>query len=168
LTETLEIPTHSIAGVALEDLYTPIDRCLADGLALRDKRPAELALIRSSLDYLIAATIKEEFDKPGSDKEYVEKLATFLVGKAAKRSELAIGKTSAKDAKTYDPFSIINLNWDILVDNALDEALIIRDAACGFGDYDPCCLCHSGVSSARADGWGPGSTPTRSVGIEPI
>jgi hypothetical protein len=42
-----------------------------------------------------------------------------VVEKAARRADLAKAAHSAKLAKEYDPVSIISLNWDILLENAL-------------------------------------------------
>ena len=61
----------------------------------------------------------------------------YLVSQARHRSALARGVENADSAKSHDPFSIISLNWDILLDNALDRALEKADAEVGFNDYDP-------------------------------
>jgi hypothetical protein len=37
LRDTLNVPDESREALALEDLYTPIDRCLADGMSLRGR-----------------------------------------------------------------------------------------------------------------------------------
>jgi hypothetical protein len=137
LTKTLGVPKSKIDALSLEDLYTPIDRCLADRVSFRGKTPTELESIRSSLDYLISQAIKKAFEQPGRDRSYVEKFAKYLVDKAAKRAELASGTSASASVKEYDPFSIVSLNWDILLDNALDRALQKKDAGCAFGDYDP-------------------------------
>ncbi|MCL4207350.1 MAG: hypothetical protein KJ000_33120 [Pirellulaceae bacterium] len=136
LTKTLEIPESKIGGLSLEDLYTPIDRCLADRVSLRGKTSIELEEVRSALDYLISMAIREAFDGPWGDRQYVDKFARFLVNRAAKRAELAKDATTSAKAKEYDPFSIISLNWDILLDNALDRALQEKDRGSDFGDYD--------------------------------
>lgn len=123
--------------VSLEDIYTPIDRCLADGIALRGESEGELQKLRDSIGYLIAHAIKDRFIRsPPHSSDYVIALAKHLVKLAAVRAEKAKDKTDASEAKKYDPFSIISLNWDILLDNALNEALKENDAGLD-GDYDP-------------------------------
>jgi hypothetical protein len=123
--------------VSLEDIYTPIDRCLADGLSLRGKTGTELSEIREILGHLISRAIQECFRKgPVRDPNYVGNFAEYLVRVASVRAERAKGAPSAKEAKAYDPFSVISLNWDILLDNALDEALRRNDPP-PHGDYDP-------------------------------
>jgi hypothetical protein len=63
-------------------------------------------------------------------------------------------------AKQYDPLSIVSLNWDILLDNALYSALEEHDSRTG--DYDPfgvvdyCCYISSlaqGNSRIRSGLW---------------
>ena len=75
-----------------------------------------------------------------------------MIEKAAVRATKAIGVQDKSEAKDYDPFSIISLNWDILLDNALNVALSDRDGPvtddyAPFGVVDYCCY----ISSLRAD-----------------
>ena len=124
--------------VCLEDIYTPIDRCLADGISLRGANEDQLQQLRDSIGYLIALAIKNRFDHATiTGAGYVAAFAKHLVGLAAVRAEKAIGKTDASEAKQYDPLSIISLNWDILLDNALNEALKAKDVGLVGGDYAP-------------------------------
>lgn len=128
--------------VSLEDIYTPVDRCLADGLALRGMGEEKLLELRNSLGYLIAQAIKIRFDRyPITAKKYVEDFAKYLVALAAVRAEKAKGASGASEAKKYDPFSIISLNWDILLDNAVNAALKAKDlrpdGSLMTGDYEP-------------------------------
>jgi len=143
--------------VSLEDIYTPIDRCLADGIALRGTGEEKLQELRDSIGYLIAHAIKARFDRASTTSAgYVDAFAKHLVDLAAIRAEKAKGKTDAGEAKKYDPFSIISLNWDILLDNALNTALKAKDVrpdgSMMDGDYEPfgvvdyCCY----ISSVNA------------------
>lgn len=126
--------------VNLEDIYTPIDRCLADGVSLRDMTPYKLQELRSKIEFLISLSIdgsfREQKVKDANCQDYVARYAEYLVNIASKRSEKAIGSASAKEAKSYDPFSIISLNWDIVLDKALFEALVSKDGNVD-GDYEP-------------------------------
>jgi NAD-dependent SIR2 family protein deacetylase len=128
--------------VSLEDIYTPIDRCLADGIALRGASEDELQKLRDSIGYLIAQAIKSRFDRwPVTSSGYVNDFAKNLVGQAAVRAEKAKGQKFASEAKKHDPFSIISLNWDILLDNAINNALKAKDlrpdGSMMDGDYEP-------------------------------
>lgn len=140
--------------VSLEDIYTPMDRCLADGVALRGVGEDDLQKLRDSLGLLIAEAIKARFGRyPSTANKYVEDFAKHLVALAAVRAEKAKGAADASEAKKYDPFSIISLNWDILLDNALNAALKEKDkrpdGSLMTGDYeafgvvDYCCYISS-------------------------
>lgn len=139
--------------VLLEDIYTPIDRCLADGLALKSLPKSELLSLRNKIDYLISLAIQNKFRAgPVFDAHYVPQFSKYLVEKSAVRATKAIGVKDKTAAKDYDPFSIISLNWDILLDNALNDALRARDGDvmddyAPFGVVDYCCY----ISSLRAD-----------------
>ena len=137
LTDTMNIPEASLPDCILEDVYTPIDRCIADGVSFRGKTPTDLEKIRNELDSLIAIEIKKGFEEANQNQDYVQKFARHLVGLAKKRSELAGSGSDASAAKSYDPFSVITLNWDILLDNAIHSQLIAADQDIGDGDYDP-------------------------------
>jgi hypothetical protein len=139
LQQDLRIRREEIPQVALEDVYTPIDRCIADGTALKSRSSAELARIREDLGYLISLAISRRITRRQAETHvstYIQDFARQIVGRAAKRAELAANATSSDLAKEYDPLSIISLNWDILLDNALHWALQARDPDMT-GDYDP-------------------------------
>ena len=137
LIEVLNVAPSGVNDVLLEDIYTPIDRCLADGVALRNKSPADLQIVRGQMEYLIALAIDRCFRSTSPRaKQYALEFARSVVAKTSRRAELAIGTDSADAAKKYDPLSIISLNWDILLDRCLYEELSKQD--CGRrGDYDP-------------------------------
>jgi hypothetical protein len=140
LEEDLRINIADIAQVALEDIYTPIDRCIAEGTALKSRTPANLKKIREDLGYLISTAIasritqRQRSSPPVSS--YITDFAGYIVAKTAKRADLAANATNSALAKEYDPLSIISLNWDILLDNALHCALENRTPG-NVGDYDP-------------------------------
>ncbi|MBX3427674.1 MAG: hypothetical protein KF688_18490 [Pirellulales bacterium] len=136
LKEVLKVSTEKLTNASLEDIYTPIDRCLADRVSLRGKSQNEVERKRADLDHLISVVIQRSFQRQYLETEYVQRFATRLVNMAAKRGELAQTPGCESEAKRYDPFSIISLNWDILLDNALDTALKAKDAVHGTGHYD--------------------------------
>jgi hypothetical protein len=111
LTSTFNIPTAKLPSVQLEDIFTPIDRCLADGLALKGVTQAVLQTVRLDLEYLISKAIDQAFVTRGvSSSDYVRSFASRLVGEAKKRSALAKDPATSMIAMDYDPFSIISLN----------------------------------------------------------
>jgi hypothetical protein len=137
-----EVLNVDATKVSLEDIYTPVDRCLADGIALRGMGEGQLQELRDSLGYLIAQAIKARFDRASTTASgYVKEFARHLVALAAVRAEKARDATNASEAKKYDPFSVISLNWDILLDNAVNAALTAKDVRADgsvmTGDYEP-------------------------------
>ena len=158
LEEVLQIDRLKFSQTSLEDVYTPIDRCVADGVSLRGKMPAELRDLRAQMEFLISVAIDNSFDRkasidPGA-QDYVNKFATHLVSLAAVRAERARNAQFADAAKAYDPFSVISLNWDILLDKALYRAIRVKDRDLE-GDYEPvgvvdyCCYVSSIESAER-------------------
>jgi len=131
--------------VSLEDIYTPVDRCLADGLAFKSITKGELLSLRDRIDYLISLAIQNRFQTgPIRDHQYIPKFAKHLVHIASERGNKAKGTKDKGAAKEYDPFAIISLNWDILLDNALHKALEAKDGDIDddyapFGVVDYCC-----------------------------
>lgn len=148
LTQTLCFSKEQLGSVPLEDIYTPIDRCLADGVALRGVPLEQIQTIRSELEYLISLAIDQSFKRAGPGaKEYVKRFAAHLVRQAQQRAQPAHvhDKTAAA---LCDPFSIISLNWDVLLDNELYDELELLDrfehrdyAPIGVVDY--CCYVSS-------------------------
>lgn len=140
LTNDLRIRRDDIPQIALEDVYTPIDRCIADGTSFKSKSTADLKQIREDLGYLISVAISRRIttriNSGDADGRYIHAFAEYIVAKAAKRAELAKGAKDSSLAKAYDPLAIISLNWDILLDNAIHSALHNRDPVVE-GDYDP-------------------------------
>jgi hypothetical protein len=138
--DDLRIRAEDVPQVALEDVYTPIDRCIADGTAIKSRSSADLKQIREDLGYLISIAIARrmtQHQNSGSPRDnYIRDFARHVVAKAARRAELAVNAEDSTLAKQYDPLSIISLNWDILLDNALHSALHDHYPTI-VGDYDP-------------------------------
>jgi len=152
LAEDLRILPEAVADVALEDVYTPIDRCIADGTSLKSRSAGQLTELRENLGYLISVAISQRIAKqqetPPFSTKYIHDFARHLAIKASKRAALAKDNPDSSRAKQYDPFSIISLNWDILLDNALHSALESIDPGpvedySPFGVVDYCCYVSS-------------------------
>jgi hypothetical protein len=151
LRETLNVDE---AQVTLEDIYTPIDRCLADGLSFKSVTESHLLSLRDTVDYLISRAIQARLEgNHGWNDTYIQKFAEYLVEIAAVRAKKAGDDTPSKEAaKDYDPFSVISLNWDILLDNELNRVLqrkhpTIDNDYGPFGVVDYCCH----ISSIRSE-----------------
>jgi hypothetical protein len=154
LESALNIAPDYQRSVSLEDIYTPMDRCISDDLSLRGVDLAQLTEVRGDMEYLIAQAIEHHVrNHPNRDDNYIPTFARYLVKLASRRTKKSNERSAAR-AKRYDPFSIVSLNWDILLDKALHSALTEQDRGLDPGDeYSPigvvdyCCY----VSSVRAD-----------------
>lgn len=108
-------PTH-FNDVALEDLYTPIDRCIIDNIAFRNTPPSELITARQKISSLIVMLIDHKLRFQRTNLVYADRLAEYLVNQKRTNTDV-------------DSFSIISTNWDILIDNAIKLRTIENDQA---------------------------------------
>jgi hypothetical protein len=116
LTNTLLIPIKLHNSVPLEDIFTPLDRCIADNISFRNLDIKETLQIRELIYYLIGKTIEVALRQ--STGAYIDEFAKIVTSKA-----------SAREGHNYsntDPVSIISTNWDILLDNSI-KRVISRD-----------------------------------------
>jgi len=101
----------------LEDVYTPIDRCIIEGTSFKGKNPRQLTDLRIKLNAIISLIMDSKLRYPVEDA-YITKLAAHMV----------------ESNKTADRLVVMTSNWDILLDNSVTD--IIR----GSGDVvDYCC-----------------------------
>jgi NAD-dependent SIR2 family protein deacetylase len=107
--------------VSLEDVYTPIDRCISDNVGFRSRSNLELPSLRQQISALIILLLKHSMPDHTTDN-YVSRFAEFLAYSRRKAPLKA------------DPLAVISLNWDIAIDNALRRAIPDSD-----GVVDYCC-----------------------------
>lgn len=113
LKKNLHIQDELHKDIPLEDVFTPLDRCLIDDVSFRGLNGSEITKVKSNLHYLIARTL--DILLKTTQKNYIDEFAEFIVKKASVRRNHNYRKT--------DPVSVISMNWDILLDNSLKEAL---------------------------------------------
>ncbi len=136
LKKELCIEDNRFEHVELENVFTPIDRCIVDGKSFGSYSAKSLGFLREQLHLLMARAIQFRVDLPHTDKAYIASFATFLNKEAKTRI------TNYED----DRISIISTNWDILLDNKLQEA-IDSDSGRKLGVVDYCCY----ISSLEED-----------------
>lgn len=112
LKETLCIRDDMFSSIALEDVFTPIDRCIADGKSFDKYSVEELVILRGKLHTLMAASIQYGVDIDYGNSSYITDFARYVN---------TIAKQRLNDNK--DRISIITTNWDILLDNRLNNAI---------------------------------------------
>lgn len=123
----LLIDQSNYENIALEDIFTPIDRCISEERALGHYTYKELIDLREKLHYLLAKSIKFNVEKEGNNKHYIDSFAKY-VNHIAKRRIKNLAE---------DNIAIITTNWDILLDNSLNNAIIRNTENPGVVDY--CC-----------------------------
>jgi hypothetical protein len=130
LENELFINKPDFKNIALEDVFTPIDRCIIDGVSFRSLDNKKLVELREKIYSLIIIAIKEKLQNSTSHKQYIDKFAKFLVENMQPRMI----------DKKHDPLAVISTNWDILLDNSIKRA-IEADNHNGVVDY--CCYISS-------------------------
>lgn len=125
LSDTLYISPDKFSSISLEDIYTPIDRCIIDNTSFRGINKQELVQLRQKINLLISVLIHQKL-KTTSNDNYADKFAKYLVN-------LKTGNNNVRD-----PFAVISLNWDILMDNALYGNIVHQE-----GVVDYCCYISS-------------------------
>lgn len=137
LTEQLGYSEDQIESVDLEDIFTPLDRCLTDNTQFRGIGLTDIMDVREAVFYVVGRTIQLVLeDTTSEDKAYITKFARYLVNQSSER----IGHNYS----TYDPVSVISTNWDILLDNSIYKTIreYGHDAV-----VDYCCY----ISSTKKD-----------------
>lgn len=114
LNSTLYIPEDLHSSIPLEDIFTPLDRCIADNVSFRNLDVIKVKEIREIVYYLIGVTLKELLTY-NNEKEYINKFAKFLFKNCIDRKDLGY-----KNSDT-DKVAVISTNWDILLDNSLNK-----------------------------------------------
>lgn len=130
LSDELFIDRKEFCNVALEDVFTPIDRCIIDGISFRSIDNKMLVELREKIYSLIIIAIKERLKSTSSQKSYIDDFAEYLVRQMKPRMKNI----------NHDPIAVISTNWDILLDNSIKLALE-KDSHNGVVDY--CCYLSS-------------------------
>lgn len=133
LEKTMDIPENYHVNIPLEDIFTPLDKCMSDGIAFRNISSDEAKQIRELVDYLIGKTL-DILLTGNVDKKYIDKFAKFLVEKSSIRAN--------HQYSNYDPVSVISTNWDILLDNSIHSELkrfYVNNDISKKGVVDYCC-----------------------------
>lgn len=126
LSEDLYIDEAKFNGVSLEDVFTPIDRCIIDGISYRSRSVKELVDLREKIYSLIVFAIKEILSYSVHKKDYIDSFASYIVNESLPKLQNA----------KHDSVAVISTNWDILLDNSLKRELEERHHV---GVVDYCC-----------------------------
>jgi len=109
--QNLFVSEDGLFKTALEDIFTPLDRCIIEDISFRDIDPKSLIGIRDILYALIAAAISKSICK--TEENYIEKFVNYLI------TQTQVRKINPNE----DNVAVISTNWDIILDNAIQKAL---------------------------------------------
>jgi len=130
LTESLLIPLGFQSKIPLEDLFTPLDRCLLDNLAFRDLDLNGIKKIRETIYYLIGKALQHILRN--NDKKYIDKFAEHLIKNCRTRKD--------RNYREVDSVSVLTSNWDILLDTSIQNKI---DISGDLAVVDYCCYISS-------------------------
>lgn len=130
LKRTLNIPESLQETIPLEDIFTPLDSCIANNISFKNLSVETLKKKRQLIFELIGLTLQELLKD--SSKKYIDDFAEYLVNLSKKRK--------GNNYKKTDSVSVISTNWDIILDNSLYN-IIQKKTTLGVVDY--CCYVSS-------------------------
>lgn len=133
LTDQLNLADDDFSNIDLEDIFTPLDRCLTESSQFRGISLDKIMRVRESAFYVIGRTIQVMLNRTCESKEYIDRFADHLTRLSSKRAGVAY--------KENDPVSVISTNWDILLDNSIYKILLEHQDYDGVVDY--CCYISS-------------------------
>tara|TARA_R110002072_G_scaffold156434_3_gene306899 strand:- start:104 stop:1195 length:1092 start_codon:yes stop_codon:yes gene_type:complete len=132
LSDQLNIVDTGYKHVQLEDIFTPLDRCLSESSQYRGLTVDDIITVRESIFYVVGRTIHLILENTQKNKSYIDKFANYIVKLSEQRKD--------KKYRDCDPISVISTNWDILLDKSLYEK-ITRSNYQAVVDY--CCYISS-------------------------
>jgi NAD-dependent SIR2 family protein deacetylase len=127
LTHTMLIPRRLHDCVPLEDIFTPLDRCIADNVSFRNLSVKDTLPVRDLIYYLVGKTI--ECTLRSSGRQYIDVFAHHVTERSATRTN--------HKYPYLDPVSVISTNWDTLLDDAIKSQINQRYPGQAVVDY--CC-----------------------------
>lgn len=133
LREQLNMSEESFSRVDLEDIFTPLDRCLSENSQFRGISLDKIMKVRESVFYVVGRTIQILLNNTTKSKEYIDHFAAYLTKLSSVRANVKY--------KRKDPVSVISTNWDILLDNSIYKSLQENSSYDGVVDY--CCYISS-------------------------
>ncbi|GAB5379669.1 MAG: SIR2 family protein [Aliiglaciecola sp.] len=116
LIEQLGYAEDKLDQVELEDIFTPLDRCLTESSQFRGISLDKIMEVREAVFYVVGRTIQLILNETNSSKQYINDFARFLTEKSSTRENNCY--------RTTDPVSVISTNWDILLDNSIHKSIV--------------------------------------------
>lgn len=131
--DQLNVAESNFADIDLEDIFTPLDRCLSESSQFRGIGLDKIMKVRESVFYVVGRTIQLLLNETEKSKCYIDKFADYVTKKSSVRAGI--------NYRREDPVSVISTNWDILLDNSIYQSLQSNANYDGVVDY--CCYISS-------------------------
>ncbi|KQC01847.1 hypothetical protein [Pedobacter sp. Hv1] len=131
LSSTMHIPKRQHYEIPLEDIFTPLDKCIQDNLSYRNLNLDQVKEIRGIVYYLIGKTL--QYILQISNKDYINNFAKHLVENCKQRKD--------NKYRNWDNVSVLTSNWDILLDTSVQQIidnnrdLAVVDYCCHISSY---------------------------------
>jgi len=109
LLNTLQVTKNEIKHYALEDIFTPIDRSIAENISFRQHTVKELVELRDIFNRLIILAVRSAIDNSGKSQSPIERFAKHILSLSKER----LGEGNEK----IDKVAVMTTNWDIMLDN---------------------------------------------------
>lgn len=119
LIDQLGYSEDKLYQVELEDIFTPLDRCLTESSQFRGIGLDKIMAVREAVFHVVGRTIQLILNETGSSKQYINEFARFLTDKSSTRKNNCY--------RSNDPVSVISTNWDILLDNSIHQSIVDRE-----------------------------------------
>jgi len=116
LTDQLGYADDRLKDVELEDIFTPLDRCLSENSQFRGISLDKIMEVRESVFHVVGRTIQLILRNKHNSKEYINKFAHYLTQESSRRAN--------RKYRSTDPVSVISTNWDILLDNSIHKTIV--------------------------------------------
>lgn len=133
LSKQLGFADDQLSDVDLEDIFTPLDRCLAESSQFRGIGLESIMMVREAVFYVVGRTIQILLSQASESKKYIDRFADYLTDMSSVRAGV--------NYKRQDPVSVISTNWDILLDNSIYQSIRENEQYNGVVDY--CCYISS-------------------------
>lgn len=120
----------------LEDIFTPIDRSIAENISFRDHTPKALAELRDIFNRLIILAVRSGIENSTMKHDSINIFAKHII---------ALSKERLLNEKN-DRVAVITTNWDIMLDNTVHLLMAKEPPPKGLkfsGVVDYCCYISS-------------------------
>jgi len=116
LINQLGITENNLDQVELEDIFTPLDRCLTESSQFRGIGLDKIMAVREAVFHVVGRTIQLVLNETNRSKQYINDFARYLTNKSSVRAKHCY--------RSFDPVSVISTNWDILLDNSIHNSIV--------------------------------------------